>query len=49
MTATALLPAECQPPAAHDLSQARLDGLRALLAPRSIAVIGASSGIPPPP
>ena len=42
MTATALLPAECQPPASNDLSQARLDGLRALLAPRSIAVIGAS-------
>ena len=42
MTATTLLPTECQPPAASDLSQARLDGVRALLAPRSIAVIGAS-------
>ena len=42
MTATALLPPECQPPALSDFNQARLDGLRTLLAPRSIAVIGAS-------
>jgi acetyl coenzyme A synthetase (ADP forming)-like protein len=42
MSATHLLPAECQPPNANDLGEARLDGLRTLLAPRSIAVIGAS-------